>query len=240
MSAALTLATVLAMAPSCAPTVDRGTLLAVIGTESRYHPFVVATNTAGRTTSSQRFGSASEAASAVEALLSQGIDNIDMGLAQINYRAGHLQRLGLPISAAFDPCSALSVAANVLTHCWSRSDDIRVEAARLDATLSCYNTGTPTRGLTNGYVRKVRAAYQTEIVPALGRREADDPDAASPPRPHDPLPVRPGCEVPVWDVWARCPQPDAAELPPPDAEPAAPLRLRGATLEGQNDAPSHP
>jgi type IV secretion system protein VirB1 len=240
VSAALTLAAVLAMAPSCAPSVDRGTLLAVIGTESRYHPFVVATNAKGRTTSSRRFNSADNAVAAVEGLLSQGIDNIDMGLAQINYRAGHLRRLRLPIAAAFDPCSALSVAADVLVDCWTRFGDDRPEAARLDAMLSCYNTGTPTRGLTNGYVGKVHTAYQTEIVPALRRRDADGATAVPPPRPDAPISARPRCDVPAWDVWARCPQPQAAEPPPPDPEPAAPVRLRGITMEGPNDVPLHP
>ncbi|HWX49632.1 MAG TPA: transglycosylase SLT domain-containing protein [Roseomonas sp.] len=237
MSAALTLAAVLAMAPACAPSVDRGTLLAVIGTESRYDPFVVATSANGRITSSQRFGSADEAAAAVKILLERGINNIDMGLAQINHRAGHLQRMGLPVAAAFEPCSALSVAADVLVHCWSRTDASRPEGERLDAMLSCYNTGTPTRGLANGYVRRVRAAYDNEIVPALRHRDADGPAAARPPRPDAPLPMRRACDVPAWDVWARCPQPDAAEPPPPNLEPAAPVRLRGVTMEAPNDAP---
>ncbi|MFZ6765428.1 transglycosylase SLT domain-containing protein [Pseudoroseomonas sp. WGS1072] len=240
MSAALTLAAVLAMAPNCAPTVDRGTLVAVIGTESRYHPFVVATNAGGRTTSSRRFGSADEAVAAVNALLARGIDNIDMGLAQINYRAGHLRRLGLPIAAAFDPCSALSVAADVLVDCWTRLGDDRPEAERLDAMLSCYNTGTPTRGLTNGYVGKVHTAYQKQIVPALRRHDADGATAVPPPRPDAPISARLHCDVPAWDVWARCPQPDAAEPPPPDPAPAAPVRLRGITLEGSNDVSLHP
>ncbi|PWC26781.1 conjugal transfer protein [Pseudoroseomonas aestuarii] len=230
----------LAMAPVCAPTVDRGTLLAVISTESGFHPFAVATNAAGRTTSSRRFGSADEAAAAVEDLLSGGIDNIDLGLAQINYRAGHLQRLSLPVTAAFDPCTALSVAADVLVDCWSRFGGDRPEPERLDAMLSCYNTGTPARGLSNGYVGKVHTAYQTEIVPALRRRDADGTTAVPPPRPDAPISARLRCDVPAWDVWARCPQPDAAESPPSDPEPAAPARLRGITMEGPNDVPLRP
>ena len=83
-------------------------------------------------------------------------------------------------------------------------------------------------------------AICAEIVPALRHRDADGATAVPPPRPDAPISARSRCDVPAWDVWARCPQPDAAEPQPPDPEPAAPVRLRGITMEGPNDIPLRP
>lgn len=203
--AALTLAAFLAMAPRCAPAVHPDTLAPVVQTESAFHLHTININRDGRSIGSRRFGSEAEAVAAVRELLAAGVDNIDMGPAQLNWRAGHLQRRGLGIEAAFRPCPALSVAGDVLVDCWRRAP-AGAEQTRLDASLSCYNTGTFTRGLTrsaggNGYVGLVRAAAE-RVVPALrlaGREVPPLPDApAAPSAPPSP----PAC-APSWDPWAR-------------------------------------
>jgi len=58
---------------------------------------------------------------------------IDRGMLQIN--SPNLARLGLTPETAFDPCQSLHAGAEVFMEALSR-----------------YNTGTTTRGFTNGYV----------------------------------------------------------------------------------------
>lgn len=68
----------------------------------------------------------------------------DLGPLQINSR--NLAALGLSVEDAFDRCKAERAAVRLL------------EPALL-AALSAYNTGSPTRGVENGYVAKVLAAW---------------------------------------------------------------------------------
>lgn len=225
--AALTLAAFLAMAPRCAPAVHPDTLAPVIQTESAFNLYSVGINRAGRSIGSRRFGTETEAAAAVRDLLAAGVDNLDLGPAQLNWRAGHLQRRGLGIEAAFRPCPALGIAADVLMDCWRRAP-AGAEQARLDAAISCYNTGGFTRGLArsaggNGYVGLVRVVAE-RIVPAL-RLAARDvlplPDAA-PAAPTAPPPP-PAC-APSWDGWARvaCARRTVRTKDAPDARGADP------------------
>ena len=207
---ALTLTVFLALAPHCAGGVHSDTLAPVIETESRFALYAVGINRDGRSIGSRRFASKPEAAAAVKRLLAAGVSNLDLGPAQISWKAGHLQRRGLAPADAFEPCSALRIANDVLADCWTRAP-AREEQARIDEALSCYNTGGFTRGLArerggNGYAGHVRAAAE-RIVPALrlaGREVAPllhpRTDAASPSAEAAPLP--PAC-APSWDPWAR-------------------------------------
>ena len=74
------------------------------------------------------------------ALLIAAGHSVDLGVMQINSR--NLGLLGLSLADAFDPCQ--SVAG----------------AARLIQLFSRYNTGSPTRGIANGYAVKVVAAIR--------------------------------------------------------------------------------
>ena len=228
---ALTLAAFLALAPRCAAGVHPDTLAPVIQTESRFALYSLGINRDGRSIGSRRFASKPEAVVAVERLLAAGITNLDLGPAQISWKAGHLQRRGLSPADAFEPCSALRIANDVLADCWTRAP-AREEQARLDETLSCYNTGGFRRGLAtsaggNGYAGHVRAAAE-RIVPALrlaGREAALLPhsrtDVASPEREAAPAP--PAC-APAWDPWARlaCERRIHRPAPPPARQGEAP------------------
>ncbi|MDZ4055051.1 MAG: conjugal transfer protein, partial [Phenylobacterium sp.] len=87
--------------------------------------------------------------------------------------SGNLDRLGLTVEQVFEPCLNLTAAGRILAdgYAWARqrrSDD----QAGLRAALSIYNTGSPTRGLHNGYVAKVlRAAQQPVDAPQAPRQE---------------------------------------------------------------------
>lgn len=239
--AALTLAAFLAMAPRCAPAVHPDTLAPVIQTESRFHLYSVGVNQNGRSIGSRRFASKAEAVAAVERLFAAGITNVDLGPAQISWKAGHLQRRGLTPAAAFEPCAALRIAADVLTDCWTRAP-ARGEQARLDETTSCYNTGTFTRGLaltagSNGYSSKVRANAE-HVVPALRLAGRDVPPLPDAPARPAVLPPPPAC-APSWDPWARLAcarRPPRAKAAPVsrDGEPTSGLARGGASTVASN------
>ena len=184
----LDLATLLTLAPVCAPTVAPSTLLAVAQAESGFDPYVIGIN--GPKPSHLTFNSRSAAADAARRLVSRG-QNIDLGLAQINVR--NLPRLGLSIDAAFDPCRNLAASAQVLQADFARAaPGAGEEQAGLRAALSYYNTGSPDRGVANGYVAKVIAAA-SQIVPALAASAPSAKPATTPAN----------LERPGWAVFRR-------------------------------------
>ena len=67
--------------------------------------------------------------------------SVDLGAWQINSR--NLALLGLGIADAFEPCKSVSAAARLLE------------------LFSRYSTGSPSRGITNGYAAAVIAAIHT-------------------------------------------------------------------------------
>ncbi|WP_161993757.1 transglycosylase SLT domain-containing protein [Muricoccus nepalensis] len=180
---ALTVTAFLALAPACgvAPA-EVPMLAAIVATESSFHPYSVHVNEAGRSVASRRFGSVQEATAYVDALIAQGVTNIDMGATQLNLRAGHLQKRGLPPSAAFDPCTAARIGIEVLAECFGRAPAVLPEQDRLDASLHCYNSG---RFTPNGYADRVRVNFERRILPALRARNTlateEAPSLPSPP-----------------------------------------------------------
>jgi type IV secretion system protein VirB1 len=205
----LTLAAFLALAPQCAPGVHPDTLGSVIHAESRFGLYRIGINHQGRQVSSRSYNSKQEAVAAAELLIGRGVGNLDLGPAQISWKAGHLQRRGLPPAAAFEPCTALRIAADVLRDCWARAPG-REEQARLDETAACYNSG---RFLRPEYVRNVRASAAV-VVPALRVADAASSPAQAPV--HRP---KQEPEPESWDVFAE-------HVPAP----------AGETLEGEEDA----
>lgn len=207
----MTLAGFLALAPECARAVHPETLASVIHTESRFGLYRIGINHQGRQVSSRRYNSKEEAVAATELLIGRGVANLDLGPAQISWKAGHLQRRGLAPAAAFDPCTALRIAADVLRDCWTRAP-AREEQARLDQMAACYNSGTFERP---GYVRAVRASAEY-VVPAL-RTVAPKAERAAPPAPA----ARASAPEPEsWDVFAtHAPEP-SADLPDDDDDAA--------------------
>jgi type IV secretion system protein VirB1 len=171
----LDLATLLTLAPVCAPAVAPSTLLAVARTESGFDPLAIGVN--GQRPSRLSFTSRTAAAEAARRLIANG-QNIDLGLSQINAR--NLASLGLSIDAAFDPCRNLAASAKVLQVGFTRAAPRPgEEQAGLRTALSYYNTGGPDRGFRNGYVRRVVAAAASLEAPVA--RHPPALTAASPP-----------------------------------------------------------
>lgn len=190
------LAVFLELAAGCGPAVHPATLAAVARTESRFDALAIGDNTTGR---SYAPATAGEAVATATALLERG-HSLDLGLMQIN--SATLAGLGLTVADAFDPCASIAGGARVLAEGY-RPAPGEDEQRALVRALSRYNTGSPVRGVANGYVAKVQASAG-HIVPAIrgtGRRDAEGalhgaspPAAATPPAP------------PAWDVYGRARQ----------------------------------
>lgn len=123
----------------------------------------------------------------------------DYGLMGINKI--HFDRFGVNEVTVVEPCTNLRIGIVIL-----------LEA---DARASCiYNTGKPF--CTNGYdVRITRAAASI--------KDARPGNPVQPVAEQAPVPAaKPGCVLPEWDVWARCPRPAPAQTPPVETQAAPP------------------
>ena len=128
---ALTIQAALAVALQCAPSVDPHMLVGIAQHESGLETEILHDNSTGKVL---RGAGILDAAAQ---LIAAG-HSVDLGVMQINSR--NLGLLGLSLADAFNPCQ--SVAG----------------AARLIHLYSAYNTGSPTRGIENGYAMKVVAS----------------------------------------------------------------------------------
>ena len=147
------LATFMAVAAMCAPLIDPGTARAVVATESAFNPNAIGV-VAGALERQPR--NLPEALATARMLRAQGW-NYSVGLAQINART--LQRLGLDVETAFEPCANLEAMQTVLLDCFERALPRRFSAQRaLRAALSCYYSGNFVVGVRDGYVHRVVSA----------------------------------------------------------------------------------
>lgn len=181
------------LAAACGSLVHVDTLAAVARTESRFNPLTIGDTTAGR---SHAPTTPAEAVATATALLAKG-HSLDLGLMQVN--SANLPGLGLTVADVFDPCRNLAAGARLLADGYRQAPDEDAQRALVRA-LSRYNTGSPVRGVANGYVAKVQASA-AEMVPAIRvdssrnshpvlHRAKPPPEASSP-------------EPPLWDVYAR-------------------------------------
>jgi type IV secretion system protein VirB1 len=190
--AALPLAAFLQLAAACSPNVAPETLAAIVKTESGFNANVVGVN--GPDGRPHFYNSASESTVAAEGFIAAG-RNVDLGIAQINWQAGHLQSRSLNVADAFVPCTALRVGGEVLVDCWNRSTGTDAQS-KLRATFGCYNTGRP--NAVAPYVSRVILSAQY-VVPAIQVAGTDGPaphEATGAP-PQDPN------APPSWDVWGK-------------------------------------
>jgi type IV secretion system protein VirB1 len=166
----MTVADMPALYATCAPAVAPSTIAAVMQAESGFNPWAIHVNGGARLT--RQPADRAEAEAWATYLIERGF-NADFGWMQVN--SANLARLGLTVSTVFDPCLNIAAGAAILT-------DAYLQAARrfgadqpaaLLAALSIYNTGSPARGVANGYVRRVQAAGAHPIlVPPIELAEA--------------------------------------------------------------------
>jgi|GEM_PF-921437 hypothetical protein len=148
-----------ALLQACAPNVAPETMVAVIRVESEGDPFRIGVNSGGAIR--RQPSNAADAIATARGLLRRG-GNFDAGLMQIN--SANFARLGLTPETVFDPCTNLRAGARVLTDNYGRARDAG-HANPLQAAISEYNTGSRSRGLSNGYVGRVYAAAATGNAP---------------------------------------------------------------------------
>ncbi|WP_254055703.1 lytic transglycosylase domain-containing protein [Ruegeria sp. EL01] len=141
------------LAENCAPSVDPEIMEKLVGAESGFNRFAIGVN--GPKHQSFNPGSKDEATRIARELIDQG-HSIDMGLGQIN--SANLEWLNLTLETVFESCANLTAAEVVLRDGYDRA---RAQGSdpqtALHQALSAYNTGTFTRGFSNGYVERVMA-----------------------------------------------------------------------------------
>jgi type IV secretion system protein VirB1 len=131
---ALSVPVALAVALHCAPAIDPALLVGIAQRESGLDPLTLHDDTSGQVLHGA--GVVDEA----KRLIAAG-HSVDLGPWQINSR--NLGLLGLGVAEAFEPCNAAAAAA------------------RLIELMSRYNTGSPSRGVANGYAAAVLTAIHT-------------------------------------------------------------------------------
>jgi hypothetical protein len=151
-----------ALLNSCAPNVAPATMTAIIQVESERDPYRIGVNSGGSLL--RQPGNAADAIATARSLMRKGA-NFDAGLMQIN--SANFARLGVTPETIFDPCTNLRAGARLLADNYGRAR-ISGHADPLRAALSEYNTGSRSRGLMNGYVRKVFAAADGGAVVRRG------------------------------------------------------------------------
>jgi type IV secretion system protein VirB1 len=178
-----------ALAAKCAASVPVATLAAVARTESGVDPWVLHDNSTG---SSIRANSLADAQIDARQLVGRG-DSVDIGLMQIN--SANLPALGISATDALDPCVSLAGGAAVLQAAYGGGETDAQQQVALLLALSRYNTGTPFKGIMNGYARAVEqnalpdAALSSPSAPSTAANISSAP-AIDPNAP------------PAWNLWA--------------------------------------
>jgi type IV secretion system protein VirB1 len=178
----LTMQAALAIALRCV-SVDPNVMVGIAAHESHLNPFAIHDNAGGSYYPDTR----EKAIQILARLMTSGHGNLDVGLTQVNTR--NFRWLGLTLETALDPCRSMAAGAKVLT------------------AFSGYNTGSPTRGITNGYAAAVTASIQAV------QRNANNLDPTTNESPMCPntdpsgwhaIATRAGCLSPT-DAWHTVP-----------------------------------
>jgi len=154
---------IVALAQECYPNVSLVTMGSIVAHESTNRRFAINVN--GNYRLPRQPANADEAGATIDWLQAHNM-NFDVGYGQVN--SANFASLGVTGRDLLDPCTNLKAAATVLTGCYARAvkDHGEGQTALLHA-LSCYNTGSQTRGFTNGYVKAVVAQVRVLQIPAL-------------------------------------------------------------------------
>jgi type IV secretion system protein VirB1 len=141
------------LAQSCAANVPVSTLEAIARTESALYPYALSINRPHQFARRQGWNRGTITLERQPASLEEAI--VSIGLLQVNIE--HAALLHLTAEQLFDPCTNLRSGAALLSTTYAETARIHGEGfAALDSALSYYNTGSPTAGLTNGYVQQVK------------------------------------------------------------------------------------
>lgn len=176
---------------ACAAFVAPATLDAVVQVESGGNELAINVN--GLKYNPPRQTSRAEAIATAKLWIKRGY-SVDLGLMQVNSR--NLHGLGLTVEQVFEPCANIHAGALILSENYSRA--LRQTSGGQDAlkvALSYYNTGSPDRGFSNGYV----AQYFIATSPVLIRHWAETNGVGK--RPGNPNPFIADTEVSIPDSY---------------------------------------
>ena len=167
-------APVLELARQCASNIHPLTLGYIVAVESANNRYAIGVNGGYRLPRQPR--TREEAIETARWLESNGY-NFDVGLGQINSK--NFSALGVTAESIFDECTNLRSAGVILSECYGRAAKVVGEGQpALQRALSCYNTGSQTRGFANGYVDKIITSATKLQVPALSSGKImPNPDA---------------------------------------------------------------
>lgn len=177
---ALSAAIVMGLAAQCAPSVAPATIAAIVQTESQGNELAVGVNGLGRSVPQPT--SVARAIEVARFYVAKGY-SVDLGLGQINSR--NMKALGLTWDTVFEPCTNIAAAGAVISGNYRSVREGLHPQRALRIALSMYNTGSQSRGFSNGYVGRVvgNAGVSDGIQPVAVRVAAfsgtTDPGPAS-------------------------------------------------------------
>jgi len=155
-------AVVMGLAAQCAPSVAPATIAAIVRTESQGNELAINVNGLSRKVAQPT--SVAQAIEVARFYVAKGY-SVDLGLGQINSR--NMKALGLTWDTVFEPCTNIAAAGAVISGNYrSVSAGLHPQRA-LRIALSMYNTGSQSRGFSNGYVSRVvgNAGFSDSIQP---------------------------------------------------------------------------
>ncbi len=174
----LPVAVVMGLAAQCAPSVAPSTIAAIVRTESQGNELAINVNGLGRKVAQP--ASVAQVIDIARFYVAKGY-SVDLGLGQINSR--NMKALGLTWDTVFEPCTNIAAAGAVISGNYrSVSAGLHPQRA-LRIALSMYNTGSQSRGFSNGYVGRVvgNAGFSDSIQPMSVRIAAPTlPDTGRP------------------------------------------------------------
>jgi type IV secretion system protein VirB1 len=173
-------AVVMGLAAQCAPNVAPATIAAIVQTESRGNELAIGVNGLARQPAPA--SSVAQAVQTARYYVGRGY-SVDLGLGQINSR--NMKALGLTWDTVFEPCTNIAAAGAVISGNYRSVREGLHPQRALRIALSMYNTGSQSRGFSNGYVGRVvgNAGISDGIQPVAVRVAAfsgsNDPSPAS-------------------------------------------------------------
>ncbi|CAZ15887.1 lytic transglycosylase domain-containing protein (plasmid) [Xanthomonas albilineans] len=167
---------VLALARQCATDIHPLTMGYLVAAESSNNLLAIGVN--GNYRLPRQPANHEEAVATIRWLTEHNY-NFDVGWGQVN--SGNFAFLGVTGESLLDGCTNLRASARVLNDCYKTAvADVGEGQGALQRALSCYNTGSQSRGFRNGYVGRLLATAKQLHVPALeGGPLAQAPVAAS-------------------------------------------------------------
>ena len=144
----------------CAPMVNHGLMMSVVGVESSHNPYAIGVVNARL----QRQPRNIEEAKATVQFLENAGYNYSVGLAQVN--RSNFSRFKLNFDNVFDVCANLNAGGRILRECQNRASAQGYRENATHKALSCYYSGQLNSAVGTQYANKVLAKLSVNSSPA--------------------------------------------------------------------------